>query len=222
MDLFDFGDIPQSKAEEIANAASHGFGLLLALIALPVLLATKHETGDALDVIAAGVFSLTLILLYLASTLYHSVPHPESKKLLRVLDHSAIYLLIAGTYTPFTLGVLRGPVGWTLFGLIWALAFAGIVKKAIMGPRFPRLSTILYVVMGWLVVLAIHPLVVAMEPWGLFWLVAGGLSYTGGVVFYGLHRMRYHHLVWHLFVLTGSICHFIAVLLYASSPPPVL
>ena len=206
----------QSLGEEIANSVSHGIGLLAALIALPVLVFGAARNGTA-AMVGAGIFGLTMALLYLTSTLYHAMAHDRAKRVFRVLDHSAIYLLIAGTYTPFTLGVLRGTMGWILFGLVWAIALAGIVLKAIGGIRYPRLSTGLYLGMGWLVVVAAKPLGNAMPAWGLFWLAAGGVAYTAGVWFYAAsHRRRYAHFVWHLFVLAGSACHFVAVWQYAA------
>ena len=170
----------------------------------------------AAAIVGAATFGTTALLLYFISTLYHALTPGRGKRVLRILDHGAIYLLIAGTYTPFTLGVLRGPWGWTLFGLIWALAAAGIVLKSVGGLRRPRLSTSLYVAMGWLGLIAVKPLWDAMPAWGLFWLVAGGVAYTAGVGFYAADRIRYAHSVWHLFVLAGTGCHFIAVLWFAA------
>ena len=157
-----------------------------------------------------------MALLYLTSTLYHALTPGRAKQVFQVLDHGAIYLLIAGTYTPFTLGVLRGPWGWTLFGLIWGLALVGIILKAMGGIRFPRLSIGLYLGMGWLAVVAAQPLWMRLPGWGLFWLAAGGLAYTAGVGFYAASRLRYRHFVWHLFVLAGTACHVVAVSLYAA------
>jgi hemolysin III len=164
--------------------------------------------------VACGIYGLTLILLYLASTLYHSIPSPRAKRVLRVLDHSAIYLLIAGTYTPFTLISLRGGWGWTLFGLVWGMAIAGIVLKIAAIGRFRWLSMVLYLVMGWLAVVALEPLLLAVSRDGVRLLFLGGISYTVGTLFYGWRRLPYHHAVWHAFVLAGSIFHFFAVLLY--------
>jgi hemolysin III len=206
---------PQTRGEEIANSISHGVGFLAALAALPVLItgATRHGTAG---VIGAVVFAGSAALLYLTSTLYHALAPTRARPSLRILDHGAIYLLIAGTYTPFTLGVLRGPLGWSLFTVIWGLAVAGVVLKMVGGIRYPRLSTAVYLAMGWLVVVAARPLWVLMPAWGLFWLVAGGLLYTAGVGFYAASRVRYSHFIWHLFVLGGTTCHFIAVLRYAA------
>ena len=208
-------DRPQSLGEEIANSISHGTGFLAALIGVPVLLLGALRHGGA-AVVGASVFAGAMALLYLTSTLYHALAPNRAKRVFQVLDHGAIYLLIAGTYTPFTLGVLRGPWGWTLFGLIWALAACGIVLKSVGGVRHPRLSTALYLGMGWLILIAAKPLWDAMPARGLFWLAAGGLCYTAGVGFYAAPRVRYAHFVWHLFVLAGSACHFVAVLYYAA------
>jgi hemolysin III len=201
--------------EELANCLSHGVGFLFALAAAPILIVGALSRGTAADVVGASVFGGSLILLYLASTWYHAVPQSPLKQRLRRLDHAAIYILIAGTYTPFTLGVLGGAWGWTLFGLVWSAAAVGVYHKLVAGVRYPRLSTVLYLLMGWLVVIAIRPLVANVPLDGLIWLIAGGLAYTGGVVFY-VARRPYSHLVWHLFVLTGSTCHFFAVLWYAA------
>lgn len=205
---------PQSLGEEIANSVSHGVGFLAALAALPVLVIGAVPNGAA-AVVGAVIFAVTAALLYLTSTLYHALAPNRAKRLFQIFDHGAIYLLIAGTYTPFTLGVLRGAWGWTLFGLIWTLAVAGVVIKSVGGIRFHRLSTALYLAMGWLVLIAAKPLFERVPGWGLFWLVAGGVAYTAGVGFYAADRLRYGHFVWHLFVLAGTACHFVAVLYYA-------
>jgi hemolysin III len=203
-------------AEEIANAITHGLGLLASLIAVPVLLATTRSRADFWMTLGVAVFGVTLVLMYLSSTLYHAVPHPRAKRLLRTLDHSAIYLLIAGTYTPFLLGPLRGAWGWSLLAVIWALATLGVIAKWTFGFRFPRLSTGVYLGMGWLITVATVPLVREVSPAGLAWLLAGGLCYTGGVAFHATdHRLRFGHAVWHLFVAGGSLCHFFAVLWHA-------
>lgn len=208
---------PPSRGEEVANTASHALALLLALAGLPLLVANALETGSGLAVFGAAVFGTTTVLLYLASTLYHATASPRRKGLLRRLDHSAIYLLIAGTYTPVTLGVLRGGVGWTLLAVIWTLAVAGVLFKLLAGARWRRLSTVLYVAMGWIALAAIRPLWLHMHPEGLAWLFAGGVAYTAGVAFYLLHdRLRYSHFVWHLFVMAGTLCHFLVVLRYAN------
>ena len=207
----------QSLGEEIANSASHGVALLSAVVGVPFLILASAQNGTAVNVVGASVFAATVVLLYFASTLYHAVPHPRAKRLLKKLDHGAIYLLIAGTYTPFTLGALGGPWGWTLFALVWALAIIGVALKAFDRISHPFWSTGLYLVMGWLVLIAAKPLLASIAPPGLVLLAAGGLAYTLGIVFFALDsRMRYGHFVWHLFVIAGTTCHFFAVLGYAA------
>ena len=211
-----FEERPQSLGEEIANSVSHGAALLAATAAAPVLIVGAVQRGGAAAVVGASVFAATMLLLYLTSTIYHALPRNRAKPVFQVLDHAAIFLLIAGTYTPFTLGVLNGPWGWTLFGIVWGLAFAGVALKAIGGVRFPTLSTLLYLAMGWLALIAIKPLWLNLPAWGLFWLLAGGFAYTVGVFFFAVDgRLRYSHFVWHLFVVAGTACHFIAVLWYS-------
>lgn len=202
--------------EEIANSVSHGLGVLLAVAAVPVLVVGAVQRGTAADIVGASIFGATLVLMYLSSTLYHALPQGKGKQVFRVLDHCAIFLMIAGTYTPFTLGVLFGGWGWTLFGLVWGVAAAGIILKVVAGIRFKLLSTLMYVAMGWLIVIAVKPLLATMEPAGLLWLLAGGLAYTAGAAVYAIQGVRYSHFVWHLFVLAGSACHFVAVLGFAA------
>jgi hemolysin III len=207
----------QSLGEEIANSISHGAALFLAVIGVPFLILASARHGTAANIVGASVFAATMLLLYFASTLYHAVPHPRAKRLLKKLDHGAIYLLIAGTYTPFTLGALGGPWGWTLFGLVWALAVIGVTLKAFDRISHPVWSTGLYIVMGWLVVIAAKPLLASIATPGLILLAAGGLAYTLGVAFFALDsRVRYGHFVWHLFVVAGTTCHYFAVLGYAA------
>jgi hemolysin III len=206
----------QSAGEEIANSVSHGAGFVGAAVGTPFLLQEVARNGGVADLVGAAVFVATVMLAYLASTLYHATPWPRVKGVLRAVDHGSIFLLIAGTYTPFTLGVLRGGWGWTLFGMVWTLALAGVIMKSLGGVRLHKLSLAVYLGMGWLIVIAIVPLVERMPPAGLAWLVAGGLSYTGGVLFYALDRYRYCHFIWHLFVLAGTACHFVAVMRYAT------
>ncbi|MSQ64034.1 MAG: hemolysin III family protein [Betaproteobacteria bacterium] len=207
---------PQSLGEEIANSVSHGVGLLLALVGFSVLVVVTLQRGDVMQVVAATVFATTMVLLYSTSMLFHAFPKSRTKRVFQVLDHSAIYLLIAGTYTPFTLGVLHGTWGWILFGLVWSMAAVGIVLKAFGGIRYNTLSTLVYIAMGWLVVIAADAVWAQVPKWGIFWLFAGGIAYTAGAVFFLAERIRFFHFVWHLFVIAGSACHFNAVLWYAA------
>jgi hemolysin III len=207
---------PQTLGEEIANSVSHGIGLLAALIAFPVLVVNALDRGEMAGTVGVIVFATTMVLLYLASTLFHALPPNRAKRVFQILDHSAIYLLIAGTYTPFTLGVLHGAWGWTLFGLVWAMAVAGTVFKVCGGVRYTTLSTWIYLAMGWLVLIAIEPVWTLVPKWGFFWLLAGGIAYTVGAVFFMAERIRYFHFVWHLFVVLGTACHFVAVLHYSA------
>lgn len=203
--------------EELANAITHGAGFVASLIGLPFLVLSAATRGERAALVGASVFGAALVALYAASTLYHAVSHPTLKQKMRVLDHAAIYLLIAGTYTPFTLGVLRGRWGWTLFGIVWTLAALGVLFKLLFGSgAMAKLSTIVYVAMGWVAIIAAKPLIANMESAGLMLLVGGGLFYTGGVVFYVDKRRSWTHPVWHLFVLGGSICHYFAVLFYSA------
>ncbi|HVP42478.1 MAG TPA: hemolysin III family protein [Terriglobales bacterium] len=198
--------------DEFANALTHGIGLLLALIAVPVLIMLAAMHGSAWHVVGISVYGSSLIALYAASTLYHWVQHPPAKRILRIIDHSAIYLLIAGTYTPFMLVNLHGPWGWTLLALVWTMALFGIAWKLVNLERYVVASTIVYIAMGWLVLIAARPLFRAVPLRGLAWLLAGGLAYTVGIVFFGWSRIRFNHAVWHLFVLVGSACHYVAVM----------
>ena len=209
-------DRAQSLGEELANSISHGVGLVAALAATPSLIGHAARHGSTAFVVGTTVFAATVALLYLGSTLYHALPRGRAKHVFRILEHSAIYLLIAGTYTPFTLGVLRGAWGWTLIALVWVLAIAGVLLNSVGGVRHPVLSMVLYLGMGWLMVVAIRPLWLRVPATGLALLLAGGVAYTAGVAFYGAKRLRYGHFVWHLFVLAGTACHFIAVRLYAA------
>lgn len=209
---------PQSRREELANALTHGAALTLSLIALPPLVWVAGAEGDAWQLVACSVFAASLVVLYAASTLYHALPASRAKHVLRVIDHVAIYLLIAGTYTPFTLGVLRGGWGWTLFGVVWSLAAVGVLHKTLIGFRLPRLSTVMYLGMGWLAIVAIVPLSRALPPAGLGLLFGGGVCYTAGVALYVRDHLPYRHTLWHLLVVAGSGCHYAAVLLYATGP----
>ncbi len=195
---------------------SHGVGFVAAAIGAPFLIAHAARHGGTTAVVGASVFAATMLVLYLASTLYHALPPSAGKRVFRILEHSAIFLLIVGTYTPFTLGVLRGPWGTTLLASVWTLAAVGIVLKLVSSVRYTIVSTVLYVAMGWLVVVAIEPLSARVARPGLWWLIAGGLAYTVGVWFFSMKRLRYAHFIWHLFVLAGTACHFCAVLWYAA------
>ena len=207
---------PHSFREEIANSISHGLGLLLALVALPVLVLAAIEIGNVRFLVGVSVFGGTMVLLYLASTLYHSMTHEAAKQLFRVFDHTAIFLLIAGTYTPFSLGVLRGPWGWSMLAMVWTLAIIGIILKIRKRTRHSRISIVLYVIMGWLAVIAIKPMIMLIPVPGILLIFAGGLAYTGGLAFFAAQRIRYNHFIWHLFVIAGTTCHFFAVLWYAA------
>src|SRR6266496_274847 len=206
----------QSRGEELANTISHGIGLVAALIGTPVLLLAARNAGSGGFFVGTIIFAVTLLVLYLGSTLYHVWPQTRAKCVLQVFDHSAIFLLIAGTYTPFALGPLRGVWGWTMLGLIWALAALGVLVKATRGTaRHKKFAMALYLGMGWLALIFIRPLALAVPLSVVLWLVAGGIAYTTGVLFYVNRRLRYSHFVWHLFVLVGTGCHFAAVLICA-------
>ena len=200
--------------EELANSITHGLGIALSVAGLVILVVLSAIHGNAWHVVSCAIYGATMILLYTASTLYHSFQNPNVKRIMRVLDHSSIYLLIAGTYTPFTLVTLHGPWGWSLFGVVWGLAMAGIAFKVYFTGRFPKISTIIYVGMGWIAVIAIKPLMDILPTGGLIFLFGGGLSYTFGVIFYVWHKLPYHHAVWHLFVLGGTVLHFFGILFY--------
>lgn len=198
------------------NSISHTVGAALAAIGGVILIVVAARTGDAWKIVSCSVYAVMLLTLYLTSTLYHSV-RGKAKAVLQRLDHCAIYLLIAGTYTPFMLVTLRGPWGWSLFGVVWGLALFGIVQEYVYAKGARILSLVIYVAMGWLVVIGIKPLLAALEWNGFLWLVAGGLCYTGGIAFYATdHKLRHGHGIWHLFVLAGSSCHFIAILFYVA------
>ncbi len=204
----------QSLGEEIANSITHGIGAALSIAALVLLVVFASKYGDAWRVVSFSIYGSTLFILYLSSTLYHSFTNSRLKRFFKILDHSSIYLLIAGTYTPITLVSMRGPWGWTIFGLIWAMAIGGIIAKIFLIDRYKVVSALLYVAMGWLVVLAYKPML-QMVPQGLFiWLLIGGICYTFGLVFYAIKKVPYFHFIWHLFVLAGSITHFFGILLH--------
>ncbi len=205
-----------SIGEEIANSISHGLGLILAIIAVPVLVISATRIGSTHFTVGVSVFGATMIVLYLASTLYHSVTHQSAKRFFRLFDHSAIFLLIAGSYTPFTLGVLRGAWGWTLLAIVWCLAIAGIVIKAFPRTRHSWVCMVLYLVMGWLAIVAIKPILELVPVPGILLILAGGFAYMGGLGFFAARSLRYSHFIWHLFVLAGTTCHFFAVLWYGA------
>ena len=202
----------ETLGEEIASALTHGLGAAAALAGGAVLITLAALYGDGWQLSAAIVFGITLLLLYVASTLYHAIQHPVAKGRLKIFDHCAIYLLIAGTYTPFTLIGLRDTVGWWLFGTIWALAFFGVIFKLFYTGRFQLISTSVYIAMGWLIVVAAKPAMKALDPWTFGWLLGGGVAYTLGTFFYHRPKMPYSHAVWHMFVIAGSVCHYIAVM----------
>ena len=214
---FNFPRRDQTRAEELANTLSHSIGLLAALVGIPFLVAKVLRHGDLLDAVGAVVFSASIVALYFSSTVYHGLQNGKAKRVFRVVEHSAIYLLIAGTYTPFALGVLRGPWGWTMLGAVWTFAVIGVTLKAFNKASHPILSTGLYLLMGWLIVLAAEPLIAGLSTPTLLLLIAGGLSYTIGVIFFALDsRLSFGHLVWHVFVLIGTACHYFAVLLHVA------
>lgn len=202
-----------SIGEEIANSITHGLGVLLSIAGLSVLVTLAATRGTAWHIVACSIYGTTLVLLYLSSTLYHAIQAPRAKRIFRILDHSAIYLLIAGTYTPFVLIALRGWLGWTLFGLQWGLAIAGILFKSFVTERYEIASTVVYALMGWMGMVGIKSMYASLSFGGVAWILAGGLCYTVGILFFALNR-RYCHAVWHIFVLGGSVCHFVAVLRY--------
>jgi hemolysin III len=208
----------QAKLGDIlANAITHGIGAAFAVAgAIYIIAASLH--GTAWLIVSCSVFSTTLVLVYLCSTLYHSLVRTRARHVFQVLDHSAIYLLIAGTYTPFTLVCLRGPVGWVLFGVVWALAVAGVIFKSLAVGRFAVASALVYLFQGWFVVFAARPLLDAIGWRGMAWLGAGGLAYTLGIIFFALDRLRYFHAAWHIFVLAGSVAHYFAILFYVVRP----
>ena len=208
------GKTKYSTAEEIANSITHGIGIVLAVAGLGVLTAFAGKLGNAWHVVGCSIYAATMILLFTASTLYHAIPMPRAKSVLQVLDHSAIYLLIAGTYTPFTLVNLRGPWGWTLFGVVWGMALIGILLEVLPGRRRTGISLALYVIMGWCVIAAGRTLLATVAPGGLILLILGGITYTAGIGFYAWHRLPYHHAIWHGFVLVGAMLHFLAILFY--------
>lgn len=212
-----FPEREQTNREEIANTFSHGLGLLVAILGTPFMIIYALQLEDIKFIVGVSIFSVTMIFLYLSSTLYHAVPRGKYKRVFQVVDHSAIFLLIAGTYTPFTLGVLNGAWGWSILGVVWGLAAMGVILKAIYGSSYQFLFTCLYLLMGWLVIIAIEPMLERVPTAGLLWLLAGGLSYTMGVAFFATDSViKYGHFIWHLFVIGGTGCHYFAILWYAA------
>ena len=207
-----------TRRHEFANTLTHGFGLVLSLVGGVFLITLATLRGDVWHILSCSIFALSLSLLYAASTLYHLVRNPRLKHALRIMDHSCIYLLIAGSYTPFTLTVMRGGIGWTLFMVVWAIALVGITIKVFTRYRYGFVSVLIYLVMGWLVVLAIRPTLEVVPVSGVLWLLAGGLAYTGGVLLFSMDRIPYNHALWHLCVMAGSACHYLAVMLYVVPP----
>lgn len=205
-----------SSLEENLNIGSHAFGLVLSIVALSLLMMRANVDGDIWHIISFGVFGLSLIFLYAASTAYHLSREPVLRAKLRVIDHVAIYILIAGTYTPFALITLHGSVGWTIFGVSWTMALIGIILKIFFTGRYALVSTLLYVLMGWIIVFAVKPLMENLSPEGISWLVIGGLAYTIGAILYSIKKIKFNHAIFHLLVLVGSLSHFIAVYLYIS------
>ncbi|HEX3559277.1 MAG TPA: hemolysin III family protein [Pyrinomonadaceae bacterium] len=200
--------------EELANCVTHGVGLVLSLAGLVALIVVARLYGGVWQIVSGGVYGASLVILYTASTLYHGARSPRAKRIFQVVDHCCIYLLIAGTYTPFTLVTLRGGWGWTLFGLVWGIALAGILFRVLFGDRHRPLAVASYILLGWLCVIAVKPILAHVPTGAILWVVAGGLAYTSGVAFFASERIRHGHAIWHLFVLGGSICHFFAVVLY--------
>ena len=209
---------PVVVREEVANSVTHGLGLLASIVGAVVLVSLAAQRGEGWHVVSAAVYGATLVSLYAASTLYHALKGTKARDVLRLLDHCAIYLLIAGTYTPITLVSLRGGWGWALFGAVWALAVAGIFFKVFATGRFGYLSTVAYVLMGWICIIALKPILLLLSPGAIALLLAGGVAYTAGTLFYAWERVPYSHAVWHLFVIAGSICHYLAIALYVLAP----
>jgi len=203
-----------SPAEEKINIASHAFGFVLSVVALVLLVVHASQHGNAWHIVSFSIFGASLVTLYAASTIYHSAKNPVLRSRLRIVDHATIYILIAGTYTPFTLVTLGGFAGWTIFGFSWGMAVIGIVLKIFFTGKYDLLSTLMYVFMGWIIVFALDPLIHNLSSEGLFWLVAGGIAYTLGAVLYSIQKIKFNHAIFHVFVLIGSACHFISVYFY--------
>jgi len=208
-----------SETEELANRLSHGLAFLLSIVGLVLLIVAASRTGDLFRVISCSIYGSVLCLFYLISTLYHSLRNQKARYLFRILDHAGIYLVIAGTYTPFTLVSLRAGYGWALFGTVWGLAIAGVIFKTFMTHRLAFFAPMLYIALGWLIVIDFEELLTMVPTRGVAWLVAGGLSYTFGILFYALDRIPYNHAIWHLFVIGGSLCHYLAIFWYVVPLP---
>jgi len=200
--------------EEIASSITHGVGVALAVAALVILVVFASIQGNPWKIVSFSIYGASMILLYMASTFYHAFQKPGVKNIFKIFDHASIYILIAGTYTPFTLVTIRGGWGWSIFGIIWGLAITGVVFKVLFIHRFKLVSTLLYVLMGWFIVIAMKKVIANLDTMGLIWLIIGGVSYTGGVFFYLNDKIKFNHAIWHLFVLGGSICHFFAILFH--------
>jgi hemolysin III len=211
--------IHYSPAEELANRLTHGAAALASVPALIKLVVAAVRTGDRFRIVSSAVFAGSLCLFYLISTLYHSLRNPRARYVFRILDHAGIYLVIAATYTPFTLVSLRDGHGWLLFGMVWTLAIAGMVFKSLMPHRLRFLAPALYVILGWLILIDLEGLLTAVPAGGIAWLLAGGLAYTFGIIFFAIDRIPFNHALWHLFVIAGSVCHYLAVLWYVVPPP---
>ncbi|PIE43572.1 MAG: hemolysin D [Gammaproteobacteria bacterium] len=203
-----------SPREEKINIISHAIGFILSIVALILLSTHANRHGNIWHVVSFNIFGVSLIVLYAASTLYHSAKKPELRRRLRIIDHASIYVLIAGTYTPFTLVTLNGPIGWTIFGISWGLALTGIVLKLFFTGKYELISTLMYVFMGWIIVFAVKPLVNSLSSDGLLWLAAGGMAYTVGAILYSIRKIKFNHAIFHILVLIGSACHFFSVFFY--------
>ena len=203
-----------SPIEEKINIISHSIGFILSIVALVILVTYAILDGDVWHIVSFSIFGSSLIVLYAASTLYHSAKKPELRNRLNIIDHASIYVLIAGTYTPFTLVTLKGTIGWVIFGASWGLALTGIILKLFFTGKYDLISTIMYVLMGWIIVFAIKPLINNLPLEGLLWLFAGGISYTMGAILYSIGKIKFNHAIFHMLVLTGSFCHFMSVFFY--------
>jgi hemolysin III len=206
--------VPHNLGEEIVNSITHGAGAVGSIAGLIILIIFSNSSGQTNHIVSCTIFGITLVLLYTASTLYHSFRKPNVKYFFKILDHSCIYVLIAGTYTPFMLITVRGVLGWTIFSVVWSLTVLGIIFKAFFVNRFKIVSTLAYILMGWLIIFAIKPLFQALPEGGITLFIAGGLAYTLGTIFYAWKKLPFNHAIWHLFVLAGSVCHFMTILFY--------